>query len=116
MPRRQVSKDDIRAYYASTLRDYELIWFAGGSLSMHFGYQENHDTSHAESLVDANRVLADLATISPGDRVLDAGCGLGGTSVWLAEATHARVTGIALGSDQIHYATREAARRAVRLR
>src|SRR5262249_19187690 len=59
------------------------------------------------------RILADLANIVPGSRVLDAGCGLGGTSLWLAEKRKVEVVGIAIGDDQIRFATKEANRRAI---
>jgi tocopherol O-methyltransferase len=116
MSGRRITNDDIRTYYASTLRDYQAVWFAGDSLSMHFGYQEKRGTTHANSLISANRALADLVGIAPGERVLDCGCGLGATSIWLAKARRARVTGITLGVDQITQATCESARWAFRIR
>src|SRR5262249_17410792 len=62
---------------------------------------------------NSNRVLADLANINPGSRVLDAGCGLGGTSLWLAAKRTAQVVGIAIGEDQIRFASEEAKRRSL---
>src|SRR5262249_24453404 len=102
----KVTNSDIRAYYTGTSFDYWAAWLNVRNLAMHFGYQLDDTVSHSESLTNANKVLARVAEIAPGDRVLDAGCGLGGTSLWLAVERKARVTGIALGADQISSAIR----------
>jgi tocopherol O-methyltransferase len=98
-------------YYSSTLVDYLLAWTNSKNLALHFGYQDAALRSHSESLSYANEVLADTIAIVPGDRVLDAGCGLGGSSFWLAQYRGAITTGIALGADQVISATHEARRR-----
>jgi tocopherol O-methyltransferase len=116
MGRRKITNADVRAYYRSTLVDYENVWLDDDNLAMHFGYQEDPRTGHATSLLKANEVIAELANICKGDRVLDAGCGLGGGSLWLAKQKGARVTGIALGMDQIRVARREARRRSLATR
>jgi tocopherol O-methyltransferase len=110
---RKIAIAEVRSYYSSTLPDYKKVWLNGDNLAMHFGYQEDRTTDHAASLLKANEVLADLACIAEGNRVLDAGCGLGGGSLWLAKQRRARVTGIALGTDQILIARREAQRRSL---
>jgi cyclopropane fatty-acyl-phospholipid synthase-like methyltransferase len=112
----KITTADIRSYYSSTLQDYKDVWLNGENLSMHFGYEDDRSSGHAASLLKANQVLADLARISEGDRVLDAGCGLGGGSLWLANERRARVTGIALGAEQILLARREARRRSLTAR
>jgi tocopherol O-methyltransferase len=108
---RKITNDEIRSYYAQTAFDYQATWLNSLNLAMHFGYQDDKSTSHSESLTNSNKVLADLAQVRPGDRVLDAGCGLGGTSLWLATERHARVVGIALGTDQVGLARCVARRR-----
>ena len=113
MARRRVTAREIRSYYRSTFADYKTFWMNNENLSMHFGYGRSRNTAHGASLLKANEVLANLARIREGDRVLDAGCGLGGGSMWLAKERRACVTGIALGADQIIMATREAQRRSL---
>lgn len=110
---RKVTATEIRSYYRSTFPDYRDFWMDNDNLSMHFGYRDRAATDHAASLIKANEVLADLTKIGAGDRVLDAGCGIGGGSLWLAKNRGARVTGIALGADQISKAVREAKRRSL---
>jgi cyclopropane fatty-acyl-phospholipid synthase-like methyltransferase len=110
---RKVTNRDIRSYYTHAAIDYWAAWLNGRNLAMHFGYQEDNTMGHSASLTNATGVLADIADVSAGDRVLDAGCGLGGTGMWLASRRRARVTGIALGADQVGSARDEAVRRAV---
>ncbi|SRR5258706_7591731 len=109
----KVSNDEIRAYYAETGFDYRALWLNDRNRALHFGYQTDASTTHSESLANSNRILADLAGIRRGDRVLDAGCGLGGTSLWLASERSARTVGIALGADQVRSADAEARRRSL---
>ena len=53
-------------------------------------------------IVDALRLaLADLAAIKAGDRVLDAGCGFGGSCLWLAAHRRAETVGVNLCEDAI---------------
>jgi tocopherol O-methyltransferase len=109
----QFTREDIQSYYTQTAFDYRVAWLNGSNLALHFGYHIDDSTSHSASLTASNQVLADLAQVTSGDRVLDAGCGLGGTSLWLAKAKHARVVGIALGEDQVSAARAEATRRSL---
>jgi len=108
-----ISNDEIRAYYRETASDYRTLWLNDSNLAMHFGFQSDINTTHSESLANSNKVLADLAQVKRGDRVLDAGCGLGGTSLWLASERFTRVVGIALGEDQVRSARSEAGRRSL---
>lgn len=106
--------DALRAvvrYYDRTWVDYRLLWLNRDNLAIHFGYRSDDRASHAESLLNTNRVLADMARIAPGDRVLDAGCGIGGSSVWLAEQRGATVVGITPVRSQVSRARANVQRR-----
>ncbi|MCB0497391.1 MAG: methyltransferase domain-containing protein [Cyclobacteriaceae bacterium] len=103
--------NDIAYYYNTTLNHYEWWWNLRKSLSVHYGIWENGINSFAESLVNTNRVLAELSAISENDHVLDAGCGVGGSAIYLASTQHARVTGITLSQKQVDYATATAQKR-----
>jgi ubiquinone/menaquinone biosynthesis C-methylase UbiE len=104
-------KDEVANYYRSTWLDYFLLWMNSDNLALHFGYQDGGGIPHSASLTNANEVLADAINIRPRERVLDAGCGFGGSSFWLTTHREAVTTGIALGFDQILFATQEAERR-----
>jgi cyclopropane fatty-acyl-phospholipid synthase-like methyltransferase len=68
---------------------------------MHYGFSEGPATSFAQSLLNTNRYLAEQAHITKDDAVLDAGCGIGGSSLWLAETIGCQVTGITLSPKQV---------------
>lgn len=103
--------DAVVSYYDSTWFDYRALWLNPRTRAIHFGYWGDGVRSHAESLLAMNRQMADAAGIRPGERVLDAGCGVGGSSLWLAEHYDARPTGIAPVASQIDRARRYAAER-----
>jgi cyclopropane fatty-acyl-phospholipid synthase-like methyltransferase len=98
--------DPISAYYDQTWLDYRLLWLNRNNLSVHFGYSDSTTHGHAASLLNMNRVLADRAGIRPGQRVLDAGCGVGGSSLWLAKQCGAQVMGITPVASQVARARR----------
>src|SRR2546428_4999839 len=48
--------------------------------------------------------MAEQANITQIDRILDAGCGIGGSALWLAKYTKAGVVGISISPKQIEKA------------
>ncbi len=99
----------IRAYYDQTWRDYRLLWLNPGNYAIHFGYWDGSTRDHADSLINMNRVLAQHLGIHPGACVLDAGCGVGGSALWLARTHGVCVTGITPVASQVARARRYAA-------
>jgi ubiquinone/menaquinone biosynthesis C-methylase UbiE len=93
----------IKDYYNSTQFDYSFIWNWGlkTTPSLHFGYYDKKATKHEQAIFRVNEVLADWANVNEGTKVLDAGCGLGNTSLWLAQNRKAVVTGITLVQKQV---------------
>lgn len=94
----------IISYYDNTVFDYRVIWINDKNRAIHFGYADKPSMSHADALVRLNEVLAEKAGISKGDIVLDAGCGQGGSSMWLAETKGAETVGISPVPGQIRKA------------
>lgn len=93
---------DVHAYYNNTRFDYRAVWNRRRrDVAVHFGYYDENARRHAEALDNMNLVLADMSDIRPGDRVLDAGCGLGNACFWLAEHRGAHMTGINIVAGQI---------------
>jgi cyclopropane fatty-acyl-phospholipid synthase-like methyltransferase len=98
-------------YYDETWGDYKLLWLNPDNLAVHFGYADETTGGHTDALKNMNRVLARRASIQPGDRVLDAGCGVGGSTLWLARERDADVVGITPVASQVMRARRYAAAR-----
>ena len=98
--------DKVIAYYQATAGDYQRFWMSSDSLAMHFGYYDDSVRTHDASLLKMNEVLARYGQITSHDRVLDAGCGYGGSAIWLARVLGCQVTGINIVPEQIEQAQR----------
>ncbi len=98
-------------YYDETWLDYRILWLNPDNLAVHFGYTDDSTRGHTDALKNMNRVLAERIAIQPGERVLDAGCGVGSSSLWLATERGADVVGITLAAKQVAMARGYAARR-----
>lgn len=98
------TKEEIARYYELSEVHYRLFWNLERSRSLHYGLWDQNTPSFHEALLNTNRVLAERAAIKVGDRVLDAGCGVGGSSLWLAGERGCNVTGITLSAKQVQKA------------
>ena len=107
------TRDDIVAYFDGCEVDYRWIWDLDASLAMHMGHWDESTHTLRDALRRQNELLATTARITAADRVLDAGCGVGGSSVFLAETTGCRVVGLTLSRKQARSAAANAARRRV---
>jgi tocopherol O-methyltransferase len=99
----------IAAYYDEAWVDYRGAWMNKRNRAMHFGYWDSQVRTHASSLARSNEVMADEARVQPSDRVLDAGCGVGGSGLFLASRYGTEVVGITLSEDQVARGGRYAA-------
>lgn len=95
------NNEDIIEYYDLTKVHYRRAWDLRDSGAMHYGYKTKASDSFRESLENMNVVMASFANINLGEIVLDAGCGVGGSSLFLANEYDCQVVGISLSSDQI---------------
>jgi cyclopropane fatty-acyl-phospholipid synthase-like methyltransferase len=98
----------IRDYYDQTWFDYRLLWLRPQNRAIHFGYWDVGTRGHSASLLNMNRALAGRIGVRTGQRVLDAGCGVGGSSIWLAQTYGVEVVGITPVASQIDRARRYA--------
>lgn len=92
-------------YYKDTENAYKDSWDLNNSLAIHYGYWDEGVKSFPESLLRMNAVMMKAADTKPADHVLDAGCGVGGSSIFLASTLGCRVTGITLSERQVQLAT-----------
>jgi len=106
-------QERVNEYYDECQVDYSMMWGTNEHLSMHFGYHDDDHESLNDAVINLTRVIADKADVSEGDRVLDAGCGVGGSAIWLAENRGASVDGVNINEMQIRKARRGATERGV---
>lgn len=97
-------KNSIISYYDNTRIDYRVLWYGKKSNSVHFGYYDREVKTHEDSLVKLNKVMALKSRVRNGDIILDAGCGRGASSIWLAENYNVQVTGITIVPHQVEKA------------
>jgi len=102
---------EVADYYNTTQNHYKTWWKLEDNLSLHYGIWEKGINNFEESLANTNRILMELGNISASDKVLDAGCGVGGSALFLAENKQANVTGITLSSKQVELAKQSADRK-----
>ncbi len=106
-------REDIIDYYDNCEVDYRLLWRLDRCLALHYGYWDETTESVSEALIRENQILAQRAAITPDDRVLDAGCGVGGSAIWLANEVGCSVTGITLSEHQVEESRKNAEERKV---
>jgi tocopherol O-methyltransferase len=96
-------KDAIRDHYDQLSFFYRAFW----GDHIHHGYWEADESPQAaqEKLIAK---LASLAGIPRGARVLDVGCGLGGSTLWLARNLDCSVLGITISPTQASIAAERA--------
>ena len=92
----------VAEYYDITLPYYKRFWHRDSeSNALHYGFWENDTITVKDALLNENKFLAELSGVTSGMKVLDAGCGIGGSAIWLAKNRGARVTGITLSKRQL---------------
>ena len=101
LPSRAEITDQITTFWNKTTEGFLAAW----GPHIHHGYFE----SYAETPVEAQEKLIEKLTalmdISPHDKILDVGCGMGGSSIYLAKKFSASVVGISLSQCQVDIAT-----------
>lgn len=95
-----IQKNTIRRHYDVSTLFYRLLW----GQHIHHGYWEANEspTVAQNQLIDR---LAEAAAISPGQSIVDIGCGMGGSSRRLAAKHACHVTGVTISGVQRRWAT-----------
>jgi len=77
---------------------------------LHHGYWVRGDESKETAQIQLIEHLAQLANIKAGSRILDIGCGFGGSSLYLTKKYSASTTGITISPVQVQMAKEAAAK------
>lgn len=95
---------DVADYYNQTLTHYQRWWKLDKYLSLHYGIWEENTKNFDQALLNTNRIMMEIAQVKEGSNILDAGCGVGGSGVFLAKTKRAKVSGITLSEKQLNFA------------
>ena len=99
-------KHKIIQHYDFASPYYQSLW----GEHIHHGYWINGDESKEMAQIQLIEHLAQLAGLKNGARILDIGCGYGGTSVYLAKKYGVSATGITISPVQVQMAKEAAAK------
>lgn len=95
------SEQDVANYYDQTRSHFLQSWNLKEAGSLHYGLWFPGTTSFEHSLRQTSEYAGRLAELRPGMKLLDAGCGEGGTSILLAAIHGCEVKGITLSEKQV---------------
>jgi tocopherol O-methyltransferase len=110
---KRLSNDPVAAFFDASNPIYRLFAYNAQSLGIHYGFWGKDTKSIHHALLNENREVMELAKIRETSRALDAGCGVGGTAIYIAKHTGAHVVGLSLSARQIASAKRNAIRHSV---
>lgn len=98
----------IQQFYDASSGLWEQVW----GEHMHHGYygaDGNEKKDRRQAQIDLIEELLKWSGVQQAQNILDVGCGIGGSSLYLAEKLNARATGITLSPVQAARATERAA-------
>lgn len=102
------SSEAVKTYFKDNFTFFRYLWANSNNLAMHIGFWDNDTKNKAQALENENRYVCSKLSIKDGDRVLDIGCGMGGTSIWMAKKNDIFVTGIDFVEENIETAIKAA--------
>lgn len=102
-PKFPVDTDRVRKHYDRLSFLYRMFW----GEHLHHGYWNGGETAE-RAQIQLMEELAGRAEIPRGASVLDIGCGVGGSALWLADRYGCHVTGMTISPVQAAMATKAA--------
>jgi cyclopropane fatty-acyl-phospholipid synthase-like methyltransferase len=104
--------ENVGTFYTKVWPEYVRWWHAEKTLGLHYAYYDDSTKSFPEAIQKMNEIagqLLDLHQTQKQHHILDAGCGVGGTALYLADNyPSTKITGITICSDQVTLAQRYA--------
>ena len=106
---KQWNNSSVENYYNRNQILYDLF-YSMGTGGIHYGFWDEKTRCISEAIKNTNSFVAKHLDLNENDRILDAGCGIGGTSFYLASNYGAEIIGITLSGRQIKVAAKKALR------
>ena len=103
--RRVNDKEKVRDHYDRMSPYYRSLW----GEHIHHGYWIRGDESKEAAQLQLIEHVAEAAEIQRNVKILDVGCGFGGSSIYLAKEYGAEATGITISPVQVEMANKAAA-------
>jgi tocopherol O-methyltransferase len=99
--------DNIRQFYDASSLLWERVW---GEHMHHgfYGLEGQRTTARRQAQIDLIAELLQWGQVQEANQILDVGCGIGGSTLYLAEKFQATATGITLSPVQANRATERA--------
>lgn len=93
-------------YYNSTQWFYNLLWATSESHAMHYGIWDENTKSLNDAQLNENKIVSEFLNLNESDNVLDAGCGIGGTIIWMSKHYGCKTTGLTICLKQVEQGTK----------
>ncbi len=99
-----MNKEKVIQHYDLVSPFYRSLW----GMHIHHGYWQTGKETKEEAQENLVKLLVNKAGLKQNQRILDVGCGIGGSSIYLAKNLHANVTGITISPIQVEMANKNA--------
>lgn len=103
MVRNELGYNDVSSYYRKRWNSFKIWWHAEETYCIHYGYYEKGTKSFIDAVNKMNDYIGELLNLKNKNiKVLDAGCGVGGTSFYLAKKyPNIKFIGLTNTQDQV---------------
>ena len=88
-------------YYEKAEISYKDVWDLNHSMAFHCGFWDHEVRSIREALLRQNQIMGEWIGLKEQDHLLDAGCGIGGSAIYLVKNFNCQATGISIVPYQI---------------
>ena len=99
-----MNKNKVKEHYDFVSPYYDSLW----GIHIHHGYWLTGKETKEEAQENLIKLLINRGGFKERPRILDVGCGIGGSSIYLAKNLNANVTGITISPIQIEMANKNA--------
>lgn len=100
--------DEIILYYKECNNAYRDAWGMDKNMQLNLGLWKPGTKNLAQALYQLNEEMANKINLRSGMKILDAGCGVGGTAIHFAKKENCEIWGLSLSPDQIGQAKQNA--------